>query len=871
MIHQFTTANGLKVIGIESHKSPVVSVQIWTRNGSADERAGDEGLSHFIEHLVFKGTRSYVAGEIAARVEACGGEINAYTSFDQTVYYITISKEFYTEALKIIAEMISSPRFDQLEVDREREVVIEEIKRSHDSLGRRASRLLFSNYFTGHPYAVPVIGYEKNILEVSVDRLKKFFADRYVVDNMFLVVTGNFETDALKNNVETYFSDVSRSPLKKPKREEPAPLVGQKVFVEEAPFEEAVFYLTWPGVKVDHKDLAALECLLLIFGQGASSRLYRTLRLKKDLVNSIGAGLWAPSQAAGFLSVSGSLNLDKMEAALEEVRLQIEILLRDGVSEQELQKAKTNFLAEEAYILETVGGLARKFGGNYEATEDLYFHEKFHQQLEGVTTDTVLQVARKYLRSDNQLAAAIVPRDKEKTEALLQKIKWTTPAFKMSESTQPTTAAKKTNPTKATQSGASQVESKILSNKLKTFYSINQEAPIYNLRLALLGGSRVVSAEKAGLAELAGRVWSSKTQSRSEDQIREKCDSLASSLYSFSGRNTIGLVVDGLTEHEEEMAELLSETIEHFAIDESILAREKNSIFEALRSRKDSPSTITSLWFQKMLFQNHPYSLDPMGTVETVGSLTAKDVERYLQSFLASETGVAAISGDFKFDLWQKALSKVPSQKAPALTAIGAAPQKLTEDLYHYEKLEKEQTHIIYGVHGLSLDDPERYTLQVLEAVLSGQGGRLFIELRDKASLAYSVSPLRMEGLGTGYFATYIGCSPEKADTAIQMMKEEWQKMAEFKISNEELLRAQNYLVGGHDIGLQKNSAISSSIAFNEVYGNSYKEMTDFAHSVRAVDADKVQKLAQRLFSQKAALSVVGPQEPKHRPKKSFS
>lgn len=862
MIHQFTTENGLKVVGIESHKSPVVSVQIWTRNGSADERAGDEGLSHFIEHLVFKGTKTYVAGEIAARVEACGGEINAYTSFDQTVYYITISKEFYTEALNIIAEMVSSPRFDSLEVDREREVVIEEIKRSHDSLGRRASRLLFSNFYAGHPYAVPVIGYEKNIREVSVDRLKKFFADRYVVDNMFLVITGDFVASELHKKVESAFSEVSSKPVNKPQREEPRPLRGQKVVVEEAPFEEAVVYLAWPGVKIDSADLAALECFMLIFGQGASSRLYRSLRLQKDLVNSIGAGLWAPSQAAGFLSISASLNVDKMEPAIKEVQSQIETILRDGVSEQEVQKAKTNFLAEEAYILETVGGLARKFGGNYEATEDLFFHETFHQQLAEVDAQSVLQVARKYLRSENQLAAAIVPRDKSKTEELLKQIQWTAPAF-TEVARQTKGQISKIKVMQASKSNSQNIETTVLGNKLKTFYSKNQEAPVYNLRLALPGGSRIVPEDKAGLAELAGRVWSTKTKKNSEDQVRERCDSLASSLYSYSGRNTIGLVVDGLTEHQKPMAELFSEAIEQFTIEESIVAREKNSILESLRSRKDSPSTIASLWFQKMLFAGHPYAQDPMGPMETVNALTSKDVEAYLQSLLSSEAAIAAVSGDFDPQIWEGALLKLSLKPVSKVITRPKPPAALTENLYHYEKLEKEQTHIIYGVHGLSLDDPERYTLQVLEAVLSGQGGRLFIELRDKASLAYSVSPLRMEGLGTGYFATYIGCSPEKADTAIQMMKEEWQKMAEFKISEDELLRAQNYLVGGHDIGLQKNSAIASSIAFNEVYGNSYRELTEFAKHVRSVDALKVQKLAQRLFSQKAALSAVGPQKPK--------
>src|ERR1035438_189337 len=141
MFKKYQLKNGLKVLLVESHKSPVVSVQMWVKTGSADERKGEEGISHFIEHLVFKGSRNYSVGEISAKVEGAGGELNAYTSFDQTVFYVTISKEFQDVALDVIKEMMGFPTFDPKEVNNEREVVVEEIKRSLDSPERQASRL----------------------------------------------------------------------------------------------------------------------------------------------------------------------------------------------------------------------------------------------------------------------------------------------------------------------------------------------------------------------------------------------------------------------------------------------------------------------------------------------------------------------------------------------------------------------------------------------------------------------------------------------------------------------------------------------------------------------------------------------------------
>ncbi len=859
MIHEFSTSKGLKVIGIESHKSPVVSVQIWTRNGSADERAQEEGLSHFIEHLVFKGTARYRAGEIAARVEGCGGEINAYTSFDQTVYYITISKHFADEAMKIIADMVTTPLFDSLEVDREREVVIEEIKRSHDSLGRRASRLFFSQMYEGHPYAVPVIGYEQNVREVSVEKLRAFFAERYVPENMFLIVTGDFNASDFQQKVGTIFGDQKPLKVQKPKRDAWAFAKGKRVVVEEAPFEETILYIGWPGVSINHEDMAALECFFLILGQGGSSRLYRKLRLQENCVNSIGAGLWAPTQSPGFLSVTASLNGEKLATTLSLISEQISEILEKGVTEEELQKAKTNFLAEEAYTIETVGGLARKYGGNYEATNDLYFHEKFQEKMEKVNTAAVLAVAREYLQNKNYVMSAVVPKDKTAVQKMLET--WDFRLPQGGKETAPNKAHdyRKTKLTEAP-TNAGSIQQKTLPQNIPLFYRWGDEAAIYNMRLVFLGGGRAMPLAKAGLAELAGRVWTTQTKKLSEHVLGDKTDALASSLYSFSGRNTLGLVVDGVSGYQEEMADLFLQVHNEYDFSDEIIEREKASMLESLRSRKDSPGAVASLQFQQMMFANHSYALDPLGTLESVPQLTKKDVEECLRFHQQQTQAVAAISGCFEESLWMKMLEKL--QFKVTTTPMAAQPlEAFTQNQYRYTHAAKEQAHLIYGFRGLKLTDPERYTLSVLEAVLSGQGGRLFLELRDKASLAYSVSPLRMEGVDGGYFATYIGCSPEKLETALRMMKEELNKMASTTISQAELERAQNYLIGGHDIGLQKNSAISSSIAFNEIYGLTYREIYDYAKRVKAVGTEDVRKLAEKLFQQKAAMSLVGPRE----------
>ena len=215
MVQKFQLKNGMKVLFQESHKSPVVSVQVWVRTGSADEAKGEEGISHFIEHLVFKGTRKFKVGEIASIIEGSGGELNAYTSFDQTVFYVTISRQFVETGLQALAEMMGFPKFDPTEIDNEREVVIEEIKRGEDSLGRIASQSLFSTNYSKHPYGVPVIGFEKNVRGWSARKIVQYYQARYSPQNMFLVVAGDFKAGEMKKKVQTHFGEFKKFKVKK--------------------------------------------------------------------------------------------------------------------------------------------------------------------------------------------------------------------------------------------------------------------------------------------------------------------------------------------------------------------------------------------------------------------------------------------------------------------------------------------------------------------------------------------------------------------------------------------------------------------------------------------------------------------------------
>ncbi|MEK6555884.1 MAG: insulinase family protein, partial [Bdellovibrionota bacterium] len=226
---------------------------------------------------------------------------------------------------------------------------------------------------------------------------------------------------------------------------------------------------------------------------------------------------------------------------------------------------------------------------------------------------------------------------------------------------------------------------------------------------------------------------------------------------------------------------------------------------------------------------------------------------------LVPENFVISLVGPVKTSDWVKkiknAFESMPTKK---MDAPPIEKPKLLANRKASETTQKEQTHIALVYPSITLHDPRRYALEVMASILSGQGGRLFIELRDKMSLAYTVAPLRLDGLDTGYFGAYIGCSPEKSEKAIAMMRSELNRLKEETVGTMELDSAKRYLSGRYAIGNQKASQLASLALFDELYGLPYNEHLEYANKIMGVTADEIKKLAVEIFSQNEVLSIVG-------------
>ncbi|MCS7151361.1 MAG: insulinase family protein [Endomicrobia bacterium] len=348
--------NGLRVLLKKSTFLPLVSIQVWVKVGSINETEDINGVSHFLEHLVFKGTKSYSLKEISKKIERYGAVLNAGTSKEFTVYFVDIPKEGLEEAIKILSELVFDATFPDNELENERNVVIEEIKRYEDT----PTNILYENFnkllFQKSAYKWRVIGKEENIRNLSKSQIIKYYKSFYQPANMIISICGDIEYDKTKELIDKYFnynlvspdSDIGvRNP---PLYEEIIPAATE---IKKHKVQHTYFICGFLGPKIDDKHQYTGEVLSIILGEGLSSRLYQNLREKKQLVYEISSGFYTQVGPSVFY-ITGVCEHKNFEKTIEEIKKILDDVKNNGVTNAELEKAKHIIVTRWYFNNETV-------------------------------------------------------------------------------------------------------------------------------------------------------------------------------------------------------------------------------------------------------------------------------------------------------------------------------------------------------------------------------------------------------------------------------------------------------------------------------------------------------------------------------------
>src|SRR5713101_8544698 len=404
-----TLDNGLTLIIREDHSAPVVSAQVWCRAGSIDEGKWlGAGLSHVLEHMLFKGTTTRAAGRIDQEVQDAGGYMNAYTSFDRTVYWINVPNTGASVAIDILCDIVQHATLPAAEMDKEKQVILREMDMNQDDPGSKAARRLFEVAYTKSPYRFTVIGYPDIYNEVQREDVFAYYKEKYAPNNLFFVVVGDIKASVAEAQIRAAFAQAkarSMPPCVLP--EEPRQVASREV-IEEAPIEMGHFHLSWHIPDLRHPDLPLLDILAALLGGGRSSRLYQEVRQKKGLVNSVDAWTYSPGNA-GLLGMSAVVDADKFATARDAMLAEIEKMQSRPVSAAELNKAIKQFVSATLATRKTMQGQAQDLGGNWIAVNDLNFSERYLDAVKRVKPSDVQRVARKYFTAANRTLYALLP------------------------------------------------------------------------------------------------------------------------------------------------------------------------------------------------------------------------------------------------------------------------------------------------------------------------------------------------------------------------------------------------------------------------------------------------------------------------------
>jgi zinc protease len=862
-----TLPSGLTVLVEENHAAPVAALQVWVRVGSADEEDDEAGLAHLHEHMLFKGTARRGPGEIARAIEAAGGEINAWTSFDQTVYHVIVASHFLEEGLDVLADAVTSAAFDPDELRREIEVVCEEIKRSLDSPTRKLSKELFGTSFKRHPYGKPVIGTEESVRSFTREGILRFYRRWYQPQNCVLVAVGDVreaEVLALAEKLFRWPASAAFEPAPKrpaePRREIPAARLKKE------PLKEGYLSIAWPAPPLKGDDVAALDALSIILGHGEASRLHRALKRDRLLCTEVQASCYTPVDP-GLTIVGLTLQPGKVRDAVREALAQTYRTRREEVTAEELSLACRLLESDAVYQRETVQGQARKLGFYETAAGGLEFEERYFENVAQLTPARVREAAERHLDPSSAVICALLPDGSDVTEAelqaLIEEAARDERARPRAVSGAPQSAEKRTRVKVTGQAKTGPLLREPLPGGGTLLIKEERAVPLVALRAAWMGGLRAESIENAGINTLAARLASKGTRTRGPEQIVREMEGMGGSLGGNSGRNSFGLRAELLSKHLESGLELFAETIcePTFAAEE--VQRERTLQIDELRSRDDNPAGVAFLLFGETMYRTHPYRFDSLGTEASLAQMDPAALSSYRAEQYPAGAVTLSVVGDVDPEQVRKLvrdrLSSAPGKRRPLVAPPAEAA--VTTPRRAVRTLEKAQAHLVVGFPGVRLTDEERWPLEVLSAVLSGQGGRLFVELRDKRSLAYSVTSFSMEGLDPGYFAVYIGCGPAKVQEALDGIRAELQKVREHAPSALELDRARTHLIGTHAIGLQRNSARAALMTFDECYGLGAESASQYPERIAAVTGERVLAAAQRILSPQAeVIALVAPE-----------
>jgi len=896
--------NGLKVLLREIHTTPLVSVGCWYRVGSREEQVGTTGISHWVEHMNFKGTQGFSKSRMASIIEDIGGDWNGDTSLDQTTYFETVAASGLEDVLKLEAERMTLSLFDAAEVDAERTVVISELQGAENDPKELLEQDVTAAALKIHPYRLPTGGWLQDLKSLTRNQLYQHYQQYYAPNNAILVVVGDFKTQAVLELIKKQFGRIPRKPDPvRHKAIEPEQEGERRIKI----LREGVtpyLQVAYPSPDVLNDDFYAFLILdaALVGAKGInlwssplesdatkSSRLYRAL-IDKKFATHINSDL-LPTQDPYLYKLTLTLpDTFQFQPAEEVIYEELEKLKNYGITDYELDKAKNQLLARAFLDQDTTAKLAHQLG-YFESISSHRFLDSLEDKIGQVSQDDLRRVAIKYFSDRARTIGLFVPTAKER-KIEVEKLS----AEKRVERKAGGSAAGGTRPLSlksiipsyhvrlhsAAPSAEGtklpftrpqirlKLERQLLPNGVVVMAAENHTSPTVTVLASIKAGSMRDKDETAGIANFVGAMLEHGTKGKNVYQLAEGFDFLGAHLSTETNYLVTSLRVEGLKKDLGSFVALLAEMFQSPVFLQAEIEKVKAEILSELREQSEDTAAVADQVLRERIYpQGHPFRRQVYGSAKTVEKLKQTDLLSFYKRTYRPDEFIIVVAGDVDpeevFTLVGKHFGEWAATGAPEPFAIPTAAIGLGEGRQIVPLRNKSQCDIVLGIPGISISSPDYHPMLVLNQILgqSGLGGRLGSRIRDQEGLAYDVSASFDASLGEGPFVIRAGTSPQQVDRVVALIKEELEKMKAHGVSEQEVNAAKRYLINSAPVQLESNEGIAREFERIELFQLGEDYLIRYPDLIDGVKLDQLLDCVRtRLAFDKGSLVVTGPYEP---------
>lgn len=831
--------SGLTVLVQELEYAPVVSCRATIRAGSIyEEEYLGYGISHFVEHIVSQGTTAQRSEEENMKlVDKLGGASNASTSLDQTTYFINTTPGHWKTAMELLTSFITSCVFDPDEVNREKEVILQEFKLGQNNPRKQLWYLFSDTVYQKNNAKYPTIGYEELFKKLTREDLITYYNKRYQPQNTVFSVAGNIEGPVvLKEIIDMTRGFTRRSVFDMPLPEEDKQITPRWAEKVHPSARLTSMYVGIPTVSLHNADLYALDVLGMILGSGQTSRLYRSLKDDKELVLSVSGFNWTPSFARGVMMISMNLPYENIDPAVDALWNAVEDVRLNGVTIEELDRAKQKIITDQIYDSLKAESITSNLAYSYLITGDPHFDDRYVNAIQNVSLDDVKQVAQRYLDRSKQSVALIKPQQEPIADTV-------------AEDEQPAIiSVKKTE----------------LANGMSILLKPVDAYPLVHFTLFLKGGLIYEDPAQNGVSNFVSNMLTRGTTTRTKEEIARIIENIGGKLTTESGNNTCDVRCTVMKDDVFTGMELIADVVLYPSFPADEIEKLRKDTLLAIEKLDESWSTEVLRLYKSHYYEEHPYKYDTIGSRESVSALTREDLIEFYQKIYVPENMVLAVYGNFDenkiLDEIRAIFETLPSGDFTEVDLPDETGNQLEESTTVEKEGDKYSASFIIGYPGISLYNKDKYVFDVIDAAISGIGypsGWLQDRLRGgDANLVYLVHGFPQFGVDAGYFGIISQTTLKNYHEVVNIITGSITELKEQGLSDEELTMAKNTCITMNDMSRETIAAQAYNDALYEVLGLGFEYDFKYPENINAVTAGDVLRVANEYFTKSLTVTV---------------